>query len=134
MRLQAIVRRLVLAFAALTLTTACASNNSNNNSITGLCTAVRSIAVSVTVRDSISGRAIANIASGTLHLGTMVDTLAHVDSLTLDGGQALGTYSVTVAHTGYRTWTQANVVVSTLGACGNVQPVNLNARLQADSP
>lgn len=82
------------------------------------------------MQDSISGRAIADAAQGTLQRGTTVDTLAHVDSLTLDGGQSLGTYSVTVDRAGYRTWTQSNVAVSNTGPCGNVQPVTLNARLQ----
>jgi hypothetical protein len=59
-----------------------------------------------------------------------VDTLEHENSLTLLGGQLLGTYDVTVQRPGYSGWTQSGVAVTQTGPCGNVEPVNLTAPLQ----
>lgn len=98
------------------------------------CTAARSEAVVVTVRDSTSGQAAANGAIGTLVGAGVDDTLSQTDSLTLRGGNQTGTFTVTIDRPGYLTWTAVNVSVTEKGPCGNVIPVQLNARLQPETP
>jgi hypothetical protein len=98
------------------------------------CTSVAPLAVVVTVRDSISGAAAADGAIGTLVGAGVDDTLQQTDSLTLIGGNQLGTYTVTIDRPGYLTWTEANVRVTETGTCGNVLPVQLSARLQPATP
>src|ERR1035437_667330 len=94
-----------VAFAA-----ACGRNDSATDpGPIAYCTATAPIAISIAVRDSASGRALADSASGTVRLGTVTDTLLHVDSLTLIGGRQTGTYDVAVLRTGYRTWTRLGV-------------------------
>src|ERR1039457_635355 len=93
------------------------------------CTATAPIAISIAVRDSASGRALADSASGTVRLGTVTDTLLHVDSLTLIGGRQTGTYDVTVQRSGYRTWTRLGVPATQTNACGSVETVQLIAGL-----
>jgi len=95
------------------------------------CTAVAPVAISITVRDSASGRALADSASGTARLGTVTDTLLHLDSLTLIGGRQMGTYDVMVQRAGFRTWTRTGVPATQANACGGVQTVKLIARLQS---
>lgn len=94
------------------------------------CSATRPIAVSIAVRDSVSGRALADSATGTAQAADAPEPLVRVDSLTMWGGDQLGTYAVTVDRTGYRTWTQSGVAVTQTGACGNPVTVSLVARLQ----
>ena len=94
------------------------------------CTAKAPLSVLVSVRDSISGAAAADDALGTLVGSGVDDTLAHVDSLTLEGGDQLGTFTVTIDRPGYLTWTAPDVHVTQKGICGNVLPVQLSARLQ----
>lgn len=100
--------------------------------LTGICTAPRSIAVEVDVTDSLSGRALADSASGSLRIGQFSSALVPVDGFPslLLGGSKLGTYEVTITHPGYAPWTRSGVVVSQTGICGNVIPVHLDARLQ----
>jgi hypothetical protein len=86
-------------------------------------------AVVIDVRDSVSQQAIAVGANGTIQLGATADTLLHLDSLTLFGGTALGTYGVTVQHAGYRIWTRTGVKVTQTGACGSPVPAHLSALL-----
>jgi hypothetical protein len=85
--------------------------------------------VVVDVRDSVSLQAIAVGSSGTIQLGTVTDTLLHLDSLTLFGGTELGTYGVTVQHAGYRTWARTGVKVTQTGDCGSPVPAHLTALL-----
>ena len=98
------------------------------------CTSVAPLSVVVTVRDSVSGAAAAAGAIGTLVSGSVDDTLAHTDSLTIEGGDQLGTFTVTINRAGYLTWTASDVHVTEKGPCGNVIPVRLNARLQPATP
>jgi hypothetical protein len=110
--------------------TAFASSCSAATGVFAECTAVQSLSVEVAVRDSITGAAAALGDIGTL-VGTGVDdTLQNTDSLTLRGGTQLGTFTVTVNRPGYFPWIANNVMVTRTGACGNVLPVQLNARLQ----
>jgi hypothetical protein len=101
---------------------------------TGRCTSVGPLAVLITVRDSISGQAAANGAIGTLVGSGVDDTLITVDSLTILGGDQLGTYTVTIDRPGYLTWSMSDVHVTQKGDCGNVIPVKLNAKLQPAIP
>jgi hypothetical protein len=100
----------------------------------GACAAPKSLAVEVTVRDSISGQAAADGAIGVLTGAAVDDTLAHADSLTLLGGDKLGTYTVTIDRPGYLTWIASDVRVTDVGMCGNVVPVKLSAKLQRATP
>jgi len=102
--------------------------------LTGKCTAPAPRSVVVTVRDSISGKAAADNAIGTLEGAGVVDTLFHVDSLTLEGGTQLGTFTVRIDKPGYLTWIASDVMVTQKGPCGNVLPVQLTARLQPATP
>jgi hypothetical protein len=97
------------------------------------CAARAPLSVIVTVRDSTSGAAAADGALGTLVGSGVDDTLFHVDSLTLQGGDQPGTFTVTIDHSGYLTWTSPDVHVTQKGICGNVIPVQLSAKLQAAS-
>jgi hypothetical protein len=117
------------AIVALTLTTACSHGRDILGPLTG-CAAPRSIAITVDVSDAISGRAIADSATGTAHLGATTITLDHYNTLTLLGGTQLGTYDVMVERPGYRAWTRLGVSVAQTGPCGNVEPVNLSAHMQ----
>jgi hypothetical protein len=98
------------------------------------CESVGSPSVVVTVRDSTSGQAAADGAIGTLVGAGVDDTLTRTDSLTLIGGNQTGTYTVTIDRPGYRTWTAINIRVTEIGPCGQVIPVQLNARLQRETP
>jgi hypothetical protein len=95
------------------------------------CTAPRSIAVELDVRDSVSGAAIADSAAGAVATSSYQDSLHHItgSASLLWGGDQLGTYTVTVRHPAYADWSKANVVVSQRGPCGNVIPVQLTALL-----
>jgi hypothetical protein len=128
-RYNAIPTRL-LGLTALFLAASCASHVSDATSPIAFCTAPRSIAISVSVRDSVTGRSIADAATGIARLGTAVDTLQHQDSLTLLGGVSLGVYDLSVQASGYRSWTRTGVQVTQVGPCGNVEPVAVTALLQ----
>jgi hypothetical protein len=101
---------------------------------TASCTSVAPLSVVVTVRDSVSGAAAADGAIGTLLGSGVDDTLSHADSLTLLGGDQLGTFTVTIDRPGYLTWSAADVQVTQKGSCGNVIPVRLTAKLQPATP
>jgi hypothetical protein len=96
------------------------------------CLATRSIAVELTVTDSLSNLGLADSSTGLLQAGTTVDSLEHVagSSTLLLGGSQLGTYTVTVTRPGYATWSRAGIAVAQLSICGSVIPVQLAARLQ----
>jgi hypothetical protein len=102
--------------------------------LTGKCTAPAPRSVVVTVRDSVTGKAAADNAIGTLVGAGVNDTLFHVDSLTLEGGTLLGTFTVRIDKPGYLTWIANDVMVTQKGPCGNVLPVQLTARLQPATP
>lgn len=96
----------------------------------GFCTATAPIAVEVSVHDSTSGADLVDSASGTLATTSFQDSLRHVPGDTvLFGGTQLGTYTVTVHHPSYGDWIKSGVRVSRTGQCGNVIPVELEARL-----
>ena len=108
---------------------ACGSDN-----VIAACSAPAPLSVVVTVRDSTSGQAAADGAIGTLVGAGVDDTLTQIDSLTLRGGNQTGTFTVTIDRPGYLTWTAVNVSVTEKGPRGNVIPVQLNARLQPETP
>ncbi len=95
----------------------------------GFCTALQSIAVEVTVRDSLSGAVLADSAFGTAATPTYQDSLRHVSDSVLLGGNQLGNYTVTVHRPAYADWVKSGVRVARAGECGNVIPVQLEARL-----
>jgi hypothetical protein len=115
--------------AVAVLSSGCGAGN-----LVASCAAPPSLSVVVTVRDSISGSAAADSATGTLVGDTVNDTLLHGDSLTLQGGNQLGTFTVTIERPAYLTWVASNVQVTKEGPCGNVIPVQLTARLQPETP
>lgn len=107
---------------------------SDSHHPTGFCAAPASLAVVVTVRDSISGDAAAAGAIGVLTGAGVDDTLINTDPLTLLGGDKTGTYTVTIDKPGYFRWSVSNIHVTEVGPCGNVIPVDLNAKLQPTTP
>jgi hypothetical protein len=113
---------------------ACALAACGSPTAVGFCTAPAPLAVVVTVRDSISGAAAAMNALGTIVGEGVDDTLRQSDSLTLLGGDRLGTFTVKIEKSGYFTWSQSDVRVTKTGPCGNVLPVSLTARLQPQTP
>jgi hypothetical protein len=119
----------------VTIATAAACGKSDASHATGpvpleYCSAVAPVALAITVRDSISGQALADSASGSFRVDALSDTLIHVDSLQLYGGRQTGTYDVTVQRSGYKTWTRLGVVSTKTSACGGVEPVQLTAAMQ----
>jgi hypothetical protein len=103
---------------------------SNASIPVGFCTAPRSIAIEVEVHDSVTGAPRADSAIGTVATAAYADSLHHDGSdTTLYGGDRLGTYQVLVRRPDYGDWHQTGIVVSTTGPCGNVLPVQLEARL-----
>lgn len=106
----------------------------SDTSPSGLCLSSGPIAVIITVRDSLSGKALADSATGTLEVAGVDEMLQAVDSLRMIGGDRRGTYSVTVDRAGYVPWTKANVQVTERGDCGNPIPVRLSANLQPEMP
>jgi hypothetical protein len=106
------------------------SCGSDSSGPTGRCLSVRPLAVVVAVRDSTTGQAAADGAIGTLVGSGVNDTLFHEDSLTIFGGDQLGTYTVTINRPGDLTWSASEVHVTEVGECGNVLPVQLSAKLQ----
>jgi hypothetical protein len=124
------IDRLFAAVGGIVLAGACGREASTTMEPNGACSAFAPIAVAVTVRDSVSGRALADSAMGTAQLGTVTDTLMHADSLTLWGGRQTGIYDVAVQRPGYRTWARHAVAVTQTGTCGNPVTVKLTAALQ----
>jgi hypothetical protein len=127
-----------IAMCALASVAGCGRADANATGPNGACSATE-LAIAVTVRDSVSGRPVADGASGTwqnttdtLSNAMAIDTLFHLDSLTLlVGGSGLGTYDVTVTRAGYRPWTRTGVQVNqTGGPCRSIVTVNLTAALQ----
>jgi hypothetical protein len=96
------------------------------------CTATRSIAIEVSVTDSITGQNLADSATGLVQAGSYSDSLVAYNSpaTVLLGGNQLGTYTVTVSRPGYATWSRSGIAVSQKSACGSVLPVHLDALLQ----
>ena len=99
---------------------------------TGFCTAPASIALEISVTDSVSGRALADSTVGAVQSGGQIDLLHLRSSIPalLFGGARLGTYDISLSRPGYTAWTRFSVSVSRTGPCGNVVPVQLTARLQ----
>ncbi|MFI5310359.1 MAG: hypothetical protein ACHQQ3_03935 [Gemmatimonadales bacterium] len=124
----------ILATVASLLASACGGGAAASGPITtpnGFCTATAPVAIEVIVRDSVSGRALADSASGTLRAGTVTDTLVRRDSLTLFGGRQVGIYDISIQRPGYRGWTRLGVASTQTGVCGGVTPVTVSARLQS---
>ena len=96
----------------------------------GYCTAPRSIALQVTVLDSVSRTSRADSAYGVVHVGAEMDSLRLSVPPVLEGGTKVGTYQITIDRPQYREWTRANVIVSQQGPCGNTIPVQVTALLQ----
>jgi hypothetical protein len=99
----------------------------------GYCAAPRSLAIALAVTDSVTGRFLADSASGFVQAGSYSAPLQlspGIDSL-MYGGDRLGTYSVILTRPGYSPWTRNGVQVAMRGPCGNVLPVHLDALLVA---
>jgi hypothetical protein len=89
--------------------------------------------VVVGVADSVTGRPLADTATGTVQSTSVSDSLRHgifppLDSI-LVGNVGPGVYSVTVVHPGYASWTRARVMVAA-NACGAAVTEHLTARLR----
>jgi hypothetical protein len=126
-------KKLVVMTAGAAFAAACAKDGTNGVTNPGpieYCTAVAPIALWITVRDAVTGRALADSASGTFQVDTTTGPLVRADSLDLIGGNRAGTYSVTVQRPGYQTWTMLGVRATQTSACGGVEPVKLTAALQ----
>ena len=120
-----------IPLGVLTLITLSGACKSTTTPFGGECMAPRSIAIALTIVDSVTGAGIADSATGSVTASAYQDSLHHIlgfDSLAW-AGERLGTYSVTVHRPRYADWTRASVVVSTQGFCGNVIPVPLTARM-----
>ena len=85
--------------------------------------------LTVTVRDQSTGAGRADNATLTLREGTYEEVVTEAwDGTTMVGaGERPGTYTVTVEHPGYATWTRSGVVI-TADEC-HVIPVSLTAEL-----
>jgi len=129
---QAIPKRLMALSCLLALSWIV--SGCRDDSMVAFCTAPVPISVVVAVRDSVSGKAAADNAIGTLVGAGVDDTLMHEDSLLLSGGRTLGTFTVRIDKPGYLTWIANDVMVTQKGPCGNVLPVQLTARLQPATP
>jgi hypothetical protein len=89
--------------------------------------------VVVGIADSVTGRPLADTATGTVQSTAVSDSLRHgvfppLDSI-LVGNVGPGTYTVTVVRAGYVSWVRAHVVVAA-DACGAGVTENLTARLR----
>jgi len=85
----------------------------------------------VGVSDSITGRPLADSATGTVHVLGASDSLHHwtpPDSV-LYGDLGAGTYTVMVQRPGFLPWYKYNVAVAA-GNCGAPITTDLTARLQ----
>ncbi len=86
----------------------------------------------VGVADSVTGRPLADTATGTVQSTAVSDSLRHgfapQDSI-LVGNVGPGRYTVTVMHTGYVTWMRSSVMVAA-NACGGAISTDLTARLR----
>ena len=109
---------------------ACAAGCGQPTPPIGYCSAPRSIAVEITVLDSVSLSPRADSAFGVIQAGSALDSLHRFAESVLYGGTNLGTYQVTIHRPGYRDWSRTNIAVSKQGPCGNTIPVELTARLQ----
>lgn len=124
-------KKLAVMAACTAFAAACAKSGSGVT--TGpieYCTAVAPVALRITVQDSVTGRTLADSASGTFRVDATTGPLVRADSLDLIGGNRVGTYSVTVQRPGYHTWTMLGVRATQTNACGGVEPVKLTAELQ----
>jgi hypothetical protein len=122
------VSKFAIAMFLSASVSACGRSNTEATAIGSVCVVLP--AISVTVRDSVSGRALADGATGTLRNGEATGALFHRDSLRLTGGGTVGTYDVTIERAGYRTWTRTGVQVNQSLACGGPVTVELTAPLQ----
>jgi hypothetical protein len=127
------MNRMSALAATIAIAAACGKNDGSQllGTPDGACSATESYAVRIAVRDSISGRALADSASGHFTVDATTDTLFHWDSLTLAGGLMVGSYDVTVQRPGYKTWTKLGIsATKTTPPCGSVESVNVTAALQ----
>lgn len=126
--------RRISTLASLATLLCIASSCGSDKTPTGYCAAPASLSVVVSVRDSVSGQPAADGATGRLVGASVDDTLRHSDPLKLEGGDQTGTFTVRVDRPGYLTWSESDVRVSQVGPCGNVIPVELDAKLQPATP
>ena len=88
--------------------------------------------ITFSVLDSITGRPIADSATGRFAWTESSDSLRHdpfyPDSLLVSGGGA-GTYAVAIVRPGYGQWLRSGIVVART-SCGGFVPIELSARLQ----
>ena len=120
--------RYCVAVAFLTLGVAC-----DNPFGSGDCTLLVRPAVTIEVRETGSGRSLADSAKGVVRTGTYVDSLKPSRSdasgvlVALQGGGTAGTYSIELVRPGYAVWTRSNVHVT--GERCSVHTVDLRADL-----
>ena len=107
---------------ALLLPAAC------DNGANMYCLAPYSPAVIVTPEDSSTRANLAAAASGIARSASAIDSLRRVDSV-LWGGSQLGTYELTVVHSGYQQWTRSGIRVTQATDCGMPVSVHVTALL-----
>ena len=120
-----------LVFSAVLAVSACTSSMA--------CVGVGAAAISVEIRDSVTGLPAAYQARLILRNGAFTDTLTDFSeakdsliALNLAGGMDRpGTYSVRVERSGYAPWTKDGVLVAEgKGDCASIHGVELAVRLQ----
>src|SRR5450756_936501 len=77
-----------------------------------VCTASFEYGMSIYVRDSASGAGLANGSTVVVRDGSFLDSLAATSATPSDGpflsaGERAGTYTMTVLHNGFQTWTKS---------------------------
>lgn len=129
------LKRIIAIAAGMAIAAGCGRNNGvTSPPPIAYCSAVRPIALSIAVKDSVTGRALADSASGTFQVDTIAGALVRADSVNLEGGSTVGTYSVSVQRPGYKSWTMFGISATQTNACGGVEPVKLTAALQRTGP
>lgn len=102
-----------------------------------LCLDLPLFAVTVEVRDAVSGENLSAGAKGVVFEGEYVDSLQDVN---YTAGPARlgaanyrpGTYSIRVEHPGYATWSRSGLKARASDSCGGVEPVDLVALLEGE--
>jgi hypothetical protein len=123
----------VLVWGLSTIVAAMLVACSSTSAPVASCAAPRSVAIEVDVTDSVTGRALADSATGSVQSGSYADSLVRVSDRLMDGGAQLGTYVVTLSRPGYTSWVRSGVRVASQGPCGNVEPTHIAALLQPPS-
>ena len=95
----------------------------SDNALSVVCPGQERPSLLVTVLDSVSGESVASESRGWWTLGTVTDSLRHLEPSTAEGAEMLaaygppGSYDVRVVRPGHPDWIRKDIVV-TQGSCG----------------